>query len=590
MGRFLATYFLHSSLWLTGAWILWKLMGCKHPERVEGGLRLALFGGLLTAGLQLVVQREPLLGRIPLAFLETHETKRSEDPLAYDSKPREASALFECFSALPESERDLRHSVTTHETTLAHALTPATKTLKDVDPRSLETRASSRAPRRQSTFGEPRRKSKVLEDSPIGSALGIVPAKAPIPSSIAPDVDAASDAGTGHGAYGTLQPKDAGSSLSATGLTIAPKELFAALLASAFLLALFWIGVTWLVCKRSLVRRRLLTEGPLLESLTRLKRKAGITFPVRLSISKELQSPVSLGWWRPEIVVPERALEELAPEQAHAMLAHELAHAQRRDALWFQLYFLFERLFFFQPLNRLARRRLVHTAELACDDQAIRWSAAPLSLASCLTTVAGWHVRRESFPLPSMSATRSALSERVHRLLGNENRNAQTKPKGVRALFSLAGSLFTVGCVSWIAPSALANPEQSPSEEKPWGEENSADREDDRREERSASEPHPAPAQVVLAEPKPRTRSPLRAHQESGLSEIDALQEAFQTELSALEVELIQLDSLLSAKRGNLRQESALQTMKAKLERLKTDARKLEQLMARLKTNRSAPQ
>ena len=39
------------------------------------------------------------------------------------------------------------------------------------------------------------------------------------------------------------------------------------------------------------------------------------------------------------------------------MLAHEIAHLVRRDPQWLVLARAIEMVFFFQPLNRLARRR-----------------------------------------------------------------------------------------------------------------------------------------------------------------------------------------------------------------------------------------
>ena len=61
---------------------------------------------------------------------------------------------------------------------------------------------------------------------------------------------------------------------------------------------------------------------------------------------------------------------------------------------------MIERLFFFQPLNRFARRALVDNAELLCDEKAVQWTGSRLGLASCLATVAEWHLERRSAALP----------------------------------------------------------------------------------------------------------------------------------------------------------------------------------------------
>src|SRR5256884_8916222 len=72
------------------------------------------------------------------------------------------------------------------------------------------------------------------------------------------------------------------------------------------------------------------------------------------------------------------------------MLAHELAHLARRDSLWLAGASLIERFFFFQPLNRLARRELETTAEYLSDEWATRKTGSPVALAKCLATVAEW--------------------------------------------------------------------------------------------------------------------------------------------------------------------------------------------------------
>jgi hypothetical protein len=77
-----------------------------------------------------------------------------------------------------------------------------------------------------------------------------------------------------------------------------------------------------------------------------------------------------------------------------------------------------EGLFFFQPLNRLARLRLQDEAEFLADRWALGRGVEALSLASCLTEVAGWIVsNRRALPVPSMAARGARLTRRVERLL-----------------------------------------------------------------------------------------------------------------------------------------------------------------------------
>ena len=58
------------------------------------------------------------------------------------------------------------------------------------------------------------------------------------------------------------------------------------------------------------------------------------------------------------------AIAELDAPQLRAMLAHELAHLERRDPQWLAFACILERAFFFQPLNRLARRGILGSARM----------------------------------------------------------------------------------------------------------------------------------------------------------------------------------------------------------------------------------
>lgn len=207
---------------------------------------------------------------------------------------------------------------------------------------------------------------------------------------------------------------------------------------------------------RLLARARSLEAGPAAALLDDLRHRSGHKVPVRLLASKELSSPISTGLRRATIAVPERALWELSRDDLEGVLAHELAHVVRRDSLWLAVSSLLESLFFFQPLNRIARRRMHVQAEFLCDDWAVGLTRRGLSLARCLTQVAGW-VLEGPPPVhaPAMAAT-AQLSSRVERLLDDGHLGSGALPSWALQPLGLGATLVIAISVPGVRASAPA--------------------------------------------------------------------------------------------------------------------------------------
>jgi Zn-dependent protease with chaperone function len=171
---------------------------------------------------------------------------------------------------------------------------------------------------------------------------------------------------------------------------------------------------------RSIAGRQVVVNERLLRTLEQMRRQAGWRWPLRLTSSESLTSPVALGIRRSEICLPTRALEQMDERSLESMLAHELAHHLRRDPLTLTLWHLLEIFLFLQPLNRWARHRWQELAEYRSDAIAARLMGDGLPLARCLTEVAGWMIEARRSRAPSLSpgmATRpSTLALRVARL------------------------------------------------------------------------------------------------------------------------------------------------------------------------------
>ncbi|WP_146531769.1 M56 family metallopeptidase, partial [Novipirellula artificiosorum] len=109
--------------------------------------------------------------------------------------------------------------------------------------------------------------------------------------------------------------------------------------------------------------------------------------PVRLGTSHNVSSPVTLGAFRPVILLPNGAANWSA-DRLRMVLAHELAHVVRHDVFW-QWTSQFARAFvWFNPLVWITLRLAVTERERACDDRVLRSGERASDYAETLLSIA----------------------------------------------------------------------------------------------------------------------------------------------------------------------------------------------------------
>lgn len=145
--------------------------------------------------------------------------------------------------------------------------------------------------------------------------------------------------------------------------------------------------------------------------------------PVTISASSAISTPIIVGGR--ELCLPWRVVSGLSSEELDAVLAHEIAHLRRSDGAWLWAMLLVERIFWIQPLNRVAVARLHILAECFCDDWALRRAVKPIALASALARVAEWMRVSPVSGVAVGMATRDSLAvTRVRRILDVERARA----------------------------------------------------------------------------------------------------------------------------------------------------------------------
>lgn len=140
--------------------------------------------------------------------------------------------------------------------------------------------------------------------------------------------------------------------------------------------------------------------------------------PVRLLISDTALVPAAIGFWRPAIVLPAWALDELAPAELRPILIHELEHLRRHDDWTNLLQKTARAVLFFHPAVWWIDSRLSVERELACDDAVLAVTGNPRAYAGCLIDLLERGCARRGWTMAQALVARARdASMRIARIL-----------------------------------------------------------------------------------------------------------------------------------------------------------------------------
>ncbi|MGK5059613.1 M56 family metallopeptidase [Janthinobacterium sp. LB2P49] len=135
-----------------------------------------------------------------------------------------------------------------------------------------------------------------------------------------------------------------------------------------------------------------------------------------LKLHAGLASPVTVGFWRPVILLPAALLSGMPVALLEALLAHELAHVRRWDYLVNLLQSVAEALLFFHPVVWWLSARMRAEREQVADALAAQALHDPQQLATALHALS-LHTAAPQHSGLLMSARGGALLTRIERLM-----------------------------------------------------------------------------------------------------------------------------------------------------------------------------
>jgi len=229
-----------------------------------------------------------------------------------------------------------------------------------------------------------------------------------------------------------------------------PYVWLSGLLVTGVLLRLIWLGVGFYRLYRLQPRTMHHSLPPHLHAL---EEELGVSAKYRRS--GEVAGPVTFGWLRPVVILPE-SFGQLDQGMQRAVVCHELLHVKRRDWLWNTVDELVRSLFWFHPAFHWLMRRIQLTREQVVDEQAVRLLGARKTYLQSLVEIVKRGNSASSLPAP-LFLKESQLSHRVGLLL----QLREVKLSKTKTIVSLAMCFGLLAVAGWW--SVLALPLARPS-------------------------------------------------------------------------------------------------------------------------------
>ena len=162
-------------------------------------------------------------------------------------------------------------------------------------------------------------------------------------------------------------------------------------------------------------------------------------------LSDNLRIPTAVGFFRPLIVIPSWALEELSPEELNSVLVHELEHLRRWDDWTNLAQKILAAVFFFHPAVWWLDRKLALEREMACDEAVLAQTGDRHGYAACLVRVAEKSLLRRGLALAQSVVGRvSQTTQRITEILRESSRPATSAWKPAVCVLSASSLCATL--------------------------------------------------------------------------------------------------------------------------------------------------
>lgn len=177
----------------------------------------------------------------------------------------------------------------------------------------------------------------------------------------------------------------------------------------------------------------------------------GIKKVVRIWLSELVDTPLTIGFWKPVILLPVAAINHLSPSQAEAIILHELNHIRRNDYLINLLIACMDIILFFNPFVRILTHIIKNERENSCDDMVLQFRYDAGQYAKALLLLEKNRVSTPALTIAATGRSKKLLLNRVERIL---NKKTHTTPISQKLVACFLSALL-IGFIGWYNPGKI---------------------------------------------------------------------------------------------------------------------------------------
>lgn len=144
---------------------------------------------------------------------------------------------------------------------------------------------------------------------------------------------------------------------------------------------------------------------------------------VKIFTSSVIQTPLTIGFIKPLILLPIAMVNQLNTQQVEAIILHELAHIKRNDYLQNIIIQIILTLLYFNPFAKMLANILYREREKSADKKVVQFEYNTQMYAHTLLLLAKSNIAHQNPMAVHISSKRTPLRERIEWILGSTIRN-----------------------------------------------------------------------------------------------------------------------------------------------------------------------